>query len=200
MKRLFLVMFTLLLANSATSAQTVPRPAARATESTGAPPSDDVYVIGPEDVLSINVWKEPDITKEVIVRPDGKIGMPLLGDVQASGLTPGQLQDRIAEGLKKYVSGPTVSVIVNAIHSHVVYITGRVGSAGVYVLGAPTTIIELLIRAGGLGEFAKSEEIQILRKEGNEVQRLRFNYKQFIEGKDYKQNILLRRGDIVIVP
>ena len=126
--------------------------------------------------------------------------MPLLGDVQASGLTPRQLQERVAEALKKYVSGPTVSVIVTAIHSNVVYVTGSVGKAGVYVLGAPTTIVELLIRAGGFSEFAKSEDIQILRKEGNSIRRYRFNFKQFIEGKDYQQNILLRRGDIVIVP
>ena len=159
------------------------------------------FIIGPEDVLSIFVWHEPELTNKVTVRPDGKIGIPLLNDVQASGLTPKQLQENIAEGLKKFVTGPQVSVVVQEIRSQNVYVTGAVTKPGAYALGGPLTVMELLIRAGGLQEFAKSEDIQILRKDGdNKPHRLRFNYKTFAEGKDYQQNVLLRNGDMVMVP
>lgn len=165
------------------------------------PAQAEEYVIGPEDVLAINVWKEPELTSRVIVRPDGKIGMALLNEIQAGGLTPRQLQESISDGLKKYMSTPpSVSVIVNEIRSPVVYISGNVGKAGVYILGSPTTIMEMLIRAGGLSEFAKSEEVQILRPEGNSTRRFRFNFKTFSEGRDFQQNIPLRRGDIILVP
>jgi polysaccharide biosynthesis/export protein len=158
------------------------------------------YVIGPEDVLRINVWREPELSVEVTVRPDGKIGLPLLNDIQAAGLTPTQLQTNITEGIRRFVSGPSVSVMVIEIRSQIVYITGAVGKPGVYVLGGPMTIMELLIRAGGLAEFAKSEEIQILRTEGGVTRQTRFNYKHFIEGRDYQQNVYLRTKDMVIVP
>jgi polysaccharide export outer membrane protein len=158
------------------------------------------FTIGPEDVLSITVWHEPDLTNRVTVRPDGKIGIPLLNDVQAGGLTPKQLQQQITEGLKRFVSGPQVSVIVQEIHSQIVYITGAVARPGVYPLGHPMTVMELLVLAGGLSEFAKSEEIQILRRESDELRRFRFNYKQFIEGRDYQQDNFLRTGDMIIVP
>jgi polysaccharide biosynthesis/export protein len=160
----------------------------------------DEYIIGPEDVLMINVWMEPEITSRVVVRPDGKIGLSLLNEVEASGLTPRQLQERITQGLREFVSGPTVSVIVQEIRSNRVFITGAVGRSGEYVLGAPTNVMQLLVRAGGLTEFAKSEEITIVRVEGNRTRRLRFNYKQFIEGRDFQQNIQLQRGDMIIVP
>jgi polysaccharide export outer membrane protein len=162
--------------------------------------STEDFTIGPEDVLSITVWHEPDLTNRVTVRPDGKIGIPLLNDVQASGLTPKQLQEQITEGLKKFVSGPQVSVVVQEIHSQIVYITGAVARPGVYPLGRPLTVMEVLVRSGGLTEFAKSEEIQVLRKEGGKLRRLRFNYKQFAEGKNYQQDISLRSGDMIIVP
>jgi len=157
------------------------------------------FVIGPEDVLSIVVWHEPDLTNKATVRPDGKIGIPLLNDVQASNLTPKQLQQRITEGLKQFLADPSVSVIVQEIHSQVVFVTGAVGKPGVYPLGRPMTVMELLIRAGGLAEFAKSDDIQILRKEDNKLHRYRFNYKQFAEGKN-TEDPQVRSGDMVIVP
>jgi polysaccharide export outer membrane protein len=158
------------------------------------------FVIGPEDVLSIFVWHEAELSNKVTVRPDGKIGIPLLNDIQASGLTPRQLQENITEGLKKFVTGPQVSVVVQEIHSQVAYVTGAVAKPGVFPLGGPMTIMEILVRAGGMAEFAKTEEIQILRKENDKPRRFRFNYKTFAEGKDYQQNILLQNGDMVIVP
>jgi polysaccharide export outer membrane protein len=161
----------------------------------------DEFIIGPEDVLSIFVWHEPDLTNKVTVRPDGKIGLPLLNDIQASGLTPKRLQENITESLKRFLTtGPQVSVVVQEIRSQVIYITGAVAKTGVYPLGGPTTVMEALVRAGGVAEFAKAEEIQILRKNGDKPRRFRFNYKTFSEGKDYQQNIQLRNGDMVIVP
>jgi polysaccharide export outer membrane protein len=163
-------------------------------------PDTEEFIIGPEDVLSVFVWHEPELTNKVIVRPDGKIGIPLLNDVQASGLTPKQLQENIAEGLKRFVTGTQVSVVVQEIHSQVIYITGAVAKPGVYPLGGPMTVMEVLVRAGGLAEFAKAEEIQVLRKSGDKPHRFRFNYRSFSEGKDYQQNIQMRNGDMVIVP
>ncbi len=159
------------------------------------------FTIGPEDVLSITVWHEPDLSNtKVTVRPDGKIGIPLLNDIQAGGLTPKQLQEQVTEGLKQFVTGPQVSVIVQEIHSQIVYVTGAVARPGAYPLGRPMTVMELLVRAGGLSDFAKSEEIQILRKESDKLRRYRFNYKQFSEGRNYQQDISLRSGDMIIVP
>jgi polysaccharide export outer membrane protein len=169
--------------------------------SAAAFPQTEEFIIGPEDVLSVIVWHEPEFTNSrVIVRPDGKIGITLLNDVQASGLAPKQLQARLTEELKKYISNPQVSIIVQEIHSQVAYVTGAVNRPGVYALGGPTTVMEILVRAGGLGEFAKVDDIQILRKEGEKQRRFRFNYKLFSEGKDYQQNILIRSGDMIIVP
>ncbi|HYR88025.1 MAG TPA: polysaccharide biosynthesis/export family protein [Terriglobia bacterium] len=164
------------------------------------PPAAEDYIIGPEDVLSIFVWHEAELTNKVTVRPDGKIGIPLLNDIQANGLTTKQLQENITEGLKRFVTGPQVSVVVQEIHSQVIYITGSVIKPGVLPLGGPMTVMEALIRAGGIAEFAKSEEIQILRKAGSNTRRFRFNYKTFAEGKDYQQNVRLLNGDMVIVP
>lgn len=162
--------------------------------------SADEFVIGPEDVLSVAVWHEPELTdNKVIVRPDGKIGLPLLNDVQAAGLTPKHLQENITESFKTFLTDPQVSVLVQEIHSQVVFIIGAVKAPGAYAIGTPTTVMELLVRAGGLVEFAKSDEIQIVRKESGKSRRFIFNYKQFVEGKNYQQNIRLRSGDMVIV-
>jgi polysaccharide biosynthesis/export protein len=163
-------------------------------------PDIDEFIIGTEDVLSVFVWHEPELTNKVVVRPDGKIGIPLLNDVQASGLTPKQLQENIAQGLKRFITGAQVTVVVQEIHSQVVYITGAVAKPGVYPLGGPLTVMEILVRAGGVADFAKTEEIQILRKTGDKPNRFRFNYKTYSEGKDYQQNIPMRNGDMVIVP
>lgn len=158
------------------------------------------YIIGPEDVLSINVWREAELTQTVIVRPDGKIGLPLLNDVQASGLTTSQLRESITNGIREFVATPIVTVVVSEIRSQVVYVMGSVGKPGTFLLGSPTSIIELLAKAGGPTEFAKPEETQIIRKEGAATKRIKFNLKTFIDGRDYQQNIQLRPGDIVIVP
>ncbi len=159
------------------------------------------YVIGLEDVLAVNVWKEPELSlKEVVVRPDGKISLPLVGDIQASGLTSMQLQDRISEKLKEFVASPNVTVSVLKVVSHSVSIVGEVRTPGTYVLGAPETVVELLARAGGLTEYANKKDISVIRKENGRTLQFRVNYKDIIKGKNLQQNILLKNGDIVLVP
>lgn len=159
------------------------------------------FVIGLEDILSVNVWREPDLSvKEVMVRPDGKISLPLIGDIQASGLTPMQLQKQITERMKEFVAEPTVAVVVLKIASRSVSIVGQVARPGVYYLGAPLTVLELLARAGGLREEANEKGISIVREENGKTTSYRFNYKDVSKGKSLQQNIYLKNGDIVIVP
>ena len=159
------------------------------------------YVIGLEDVLSINVWREPDLSiKEVIVRPDGKISMPLIGDIQTSGLTPMQLGEHITEEMKHYVASPTVSVVVLKIGSRYISIVGKVARPGIYYLGSTMTVLELLARAGGLQEEAKEKDISVVREEGGRSVRFPFNYRDVSKGKNLNQNIILKNGDVVIVP
>ena len=159
------------------------------------------YVIGLEDVLAINVWREPDLSlKEVAVRPDGKISLPLVGDIQASGLTPNQLQEQIVERMKLFVASPNVAVVVLRIGSLSVSIVGKVAKPGVYYLGSPMTVLELLARAGGLTEEAKRKSISIIRKEGGRTVPHPFNYADVSKGKSLQQNIILKTGDVVVVP
>ena len=161
----------------------------------------DDYVIGLEDILSVNVWREPELSvKEVVVRPDGKISMPLIGDIQASELTPMQLKDRITEKMKEYVAAPSVSIVVLRIGSRSVSIVGQVAKPGIYYLGAPMTVLELLSRAGGIGVEANKKKISIIRTEGGRTTSYLFNYKEVSKGINLKQNIELKNGDQVIVP
>jgi len=160
----------------------------------------DGYVIGPEDVLSIVVFMEDQLSTKVTVRADGKIALLLLDEVQASGLTPVQLKQTITQGLKKYLANPQVFVIPLEIHSQYVYIVGSVAKPGVYALGASLRITELLVRAGGLLEFAKDDRIVVIREQGTVKNRFPFNYKTFLQGKNFKQDIQLQSRDMVIVP
>jgi polysaccharide export outer membrane protein len=168
------------------------------------PSSEEVpkdFVIGLEDVLAVNVWKEPELSvKEVMVRPDGKISLPLVGDVQASGFSPKQLQDRITEKMKEFVASPNVTVVVLKIASRSVSIVGQVAKPGVYYLGAPMTVLELLARAGGFREEAKKKDISIVREEAGRTVSFKFNYKDVSKGKNLQQNVALKNGDVIIVP
>lgn len=178
---------------------TAPPAAAQASKSPAAASKD--YVIGLEDVLSVFVWREPELSvKEVVVRPDGKITLPLINDISASGLTVNQLQEQITEKLKDFVASPSVTVVVVRIVSQRVSIVGEVGQPGVYALSSPMTVLELLARAGGLREYAKRKDIAVVRHEGNKTVRYKFNYKDVSAGKNLEQNITLKNGDIVIVP
>lgn len=159
------------------------------------------YVIGPEDVLQVLYWREKDMSAEVTVRPDGMITLPLLNDVQAAGLTPEQLRDKINELSKKFLQeDPTVTVVIKAINSRKVFITGSVTKPGPYALTSPTTVLQLIAMAGGLTEFADQGKIGVMRQENGKLVRYPFNYKNVAKGKNLDQNIELKPGDTVIVP
>ena len=154
------------------------------------------YVIGSEDVLAVNIRKEPEISRTVPVRPDGKITLPLIGDVQASGLTPQKLESTLKEGLKAYVANPEVTVIVQEVKSLKFNIVGEINHPGSFALSQPMTVLDAIAVGGGLRDFAKGSKIYVLR--GNT--RLPFNYKDVIKGKKLNQNVILQSGDTVVVP
>jgi polysaccharide biosynthesis/export protein len=161
----------------------------------------DDYIIGSDDVLAINVWKEPDLSRTVPVRPDGKITLPLVGDIGASGNTPKQLQASIEQDLSKYISKPTVTVIVQEAKSHKFNIVGQVQKPGTYLLTSPMTVLDAIALAGGFRDWAKVKSIYVLRANANSVRaKLAFNYKKVIKGNGIEQNIQLRTGDTVVVP
>ena len=162
--------------------------------------ADPNYVIGAQDVLDINVWKEPDVSRIVPVRPDGKISLPLLNDVQAAGLTPAQLAAQITESLKKYVTNPQVTVIVTTINSQRVYILGEVTRPGAFPLIPGMSVLQALSSAGGFTQFAKVKSIFVRRLENGKETKFPFNYKDVISGKKPEQDILLKAGDTIVVP
>jgi polysaccharide biosynthesis/export protein len=157
------------------------------------------YVIGSDDVLQISVWKEPDLHETLPVRPDGKISMPLLNDVQAAGLTPLQLKDSITEKLKKYIADPRVTVVVTAMNSRRIFVTGEVTHTGPMPLLPHMTMLQALAQAG-FTQFANLKGIYLLRTENGKQMKLPFNYKEVIKGNHPEQNIALRPGDTVVVP
>lgn len=163
--------------------------------------NNDNYVIGIDDLLSINVWKEPDISRAVPVRSDGKISLPLVGEVTAGGQTPKALKAEITEKLKNYISEPEVTVIVQEMRSKKFNIMGQVGRPGSYQLSGNMTVLDGLAIAGGFRDFAKKKDIYVLRKKADGTdERLPFNYKDVIKGKNSQQNVQLMPGDTVVVP
>jgi polysaccharide export outer membrane protein len=158
-------------------------------------------VIGNDDQLAINVWKEPDLTRTIPVRSDGKISLPLVGEIQAEGRTPLQLEQDIAARLKNYITEPEVTVIVEQINSQKFNILGQVNKPGSYALSTATTVLDAIAAAGGFRDFAKQKSIYILRQDANGVEaRIAFNYKDVIKGKNPQQNIKLEPRDTIVVP
>jgi polysaccharide biosynthesis/export protein len=162
--------------------------------------TDPSYIIGPEDVLDINVWKEPDMTRTVPVRPDGKISLPLINDVQAAGSTPQQLAAMVTDKLRKYVQEPQVTVIVTAINSQRVFVVGEVLRAGAFPLIPGMTVLQALSSAGGFTTFADVKRIHVMRMVNGKQENLPFNYRDVLKGDNPSQNIKLQPGDTVIVP
>jgi len=158
------------------------------------------YVIGAEDIVAVVFWREKELSTEAAVRPDGMITVPLLNDIHAAGLTPEQLRERIRTGAAKFVEDPTVTVVVKAINSRKVFITGLVSKPGQYPIAGPTSVMQLIAMAGGLQEYANSKRILIMRTEGGEQVAKPFNYQDVLNRKNLKQNIDLLPGDTVIVP
>jgi polysaccharide export outer membrane protein len=161
-----------------------------------APVDPKSYVIGPEDVVLIHVWHEQELSGAHSVRPDGKITLPLVGDVVAGGVTPEILKDRVTQAISEIVKAPQVSVFIRQVNSKKYYITGEARRTGPFPLITPITVFEALSNAGGLGEFAKKKKIVVWRK----GQRINFNYKEVAAGKNLEQNIYLEPGDHIIVP
>jgi polysaccharide biosynthesis/export protein len=171
------------------------KPAATAQEQEAS--SD--YVIGADDTLRISVWKEPDLSEVLPVRPDGKISMPLLNDIPAAGLTPLQLKDSITEKLKKFIADPRVTVVVTAMNSQRIFVSGEVLHSGPTTLLPHMTMLQALSQAG-FTQFANLKGIYLLRTENGKQEKIPFNYKEVIKGNHPEQNIMLKPGDTVVVP
>lgn len=161
---------------------------------------DNTYIIGDDDVLEISVWKEPELSKSITVRPDGKISMPLVGELQAAGRTPLQLEQNIKEKLLTYMTDPEVVVIVEKINSENFNVVGMVTRPGSYPLTVTTTVMDAIAMAGGFKDFAKKKDIRILRQTPNGTEsRFTFNYDDYVKGKHPQANIRLQPGDTVVV-
>lgn len=173
--------------------------AAKAAQPQRAVPEE--FVIGPGDVLAINVWKEAEVSRVVPVRSDGRISLPLIGEVQSSGRTPRQLEADITKRLKDYVADPAVTVVVQEIHSQKINVLGMVSHPGSFPLAKPMTVVDAIATAGGFRDFAKQKDIYILRRDdAGKPTRYAFNYRDVVKGLHSEQNIELQSGDTVIVP
>ena len=173
---------------------TVPKTAEEAAKQT----DEAEYRIGPQDVLQIDVWKEPEITRTIPVRPDGKISLPLLNDVQAAGLTAMQLAGKIREGLTKYLTNPQVTVTVTQINSRRIFVTGEVVKSGALPLLPGMTVLQALSSSGGFTQFAREKGIYILRTENGKQVKLPYNYREVLKGK--QEDVVLQPGDVIVVP
>ncbi len=186
------------VAESSTAAPpAVSAPAPLRGQAIVAPPD---YVFGPRDVLGVVFWREPDLSTDVVVRPDGMITLPLLNDVQAAGLKPTDLRDILNKAAEAFVEHPEATVVVKEINSRKVFITGQVARPGAYDLPGPTTVVQLIAMAGGLNEFADDRRIAILRIERGYAMSYAFNYREVARRINLRQNIPLLPGDTVIVP
>jgi polysaccharide biosynthesis/export protein len=200
----------LMLIGSIALAQAAPAPPApsaasdktasdKATTAVSASQAGPEYVIGPEDALHIAVWREADLTASLPVRPDGKISLPLLDDVQAAGLTPKQLANSITEKLKKFLADPRVTVVVTQINSKRIYLVGEVLHVGATPMLPNMTVLQALSSAG-LNQFANTKRIYVLRTENGKQQKLPVNYRKLVKGEQIEQNYLLQPGDTIVVP
>ncbi|MFI5330364.1 MAG: polysaccharide biosynthesis/export family protein [Desulfobaccales bacterium] len=162
--------------------------------------TQETYQLGPEDAIEISVWKEPDLTKQLVVRPDGKISYPLVGEIQAAGMTVKQLQDEISKRLGKYVTDANVTVILVKTQYYKVFVTGKVNKPGDFVVGRPTDVMQAISIAGGLTPFASPSSIVVLRKVGGKDEVMPFNYNDVSQGRSLEQNRTLLPGDVVVVP
>jgi polysaccharide biosynthesis/export protein len=174
------------------------QPAADAAVQGVALPAD--YVIGPDDVLQVVFWQEKDLSAEVVVRPDGRISLPLINEVTASGSTPAQLRTAIMQAASRFVTDPSLTIFVKTINSRKVFVMGMVTRPGPYPLNDSMTILQMLATAGGLAEYAKANEIVVMRTEQGQTKSFKFNYNDVRKGKNLQQNIALRPGDTIVVP
>jgi polysaccharide export outer membrane protein len=189
----------------------LPQPAASATAAAGAGPAAaaaavdpridaaSAFQIGPEDILDISVWKNPELSRVVPVRPDGKVSLPLVNDIQAAGLTPATLRKQVTDRLSEFIPAPEVSVMVREVHSRKVAVVGAVKTPGRFELKSPMTVLEVIALAQGFTDFAARDRIVVLRQNGTTATRMPFNYRKIAEGAE-QENFLVKPGDIVVVP
>jgi polysaccharide biosynthesis/export protein len=199
----FLLLAIPAAAQQDSSAKQVVRPAAPAGPSETPrviAAADPNYVIGAQDVLDISVWKEPEVSRVVPVRPDGRISLPLLNDVQAAGLTPAALAAQITDSLKKYVTNPQVTVIVTTINSQRVYLLGEVMRPGAFPMIPGMTVLQAISSGGGFTQYARTKAIYVLRNENGKQVKYPFSYKEVLNGKKPEQDIPLKAGDTIVVP
>ena len=162
--------------------------------------SEETYLLGPEDIVKVSVWKDEQLTQEVVVRPDGMISFPLVGDVSVAGRTVEEVRLELVKRLGKFIPNPHVSVLAVKLHSYKIYLTGRVHKPGEYLVGHYTDVLQALSLAGGLTPYAAENDIKIMRRVKGEQRVFRFRYGDVRNGKALEQNILLQRGDVVVVP
>jgi len=183
---------------------TAPAAPAAVAPRPGSVPADvkplEDYVIGTDDLLTVSFWREKELSTDVVVRPDGKITLPLINDVYAAGLTPDQLREKVLAEAARYLEDPSPTVVVKQINSRKVFITGEVSKPGPYALTAPTSVLQLIAMAGGLQEFAQKKDIMILRMEAGRQIAFRFDYSSVVKRKNLQQNIFLKPGDTIVVP
>ena len=189
----------------------LPQPAATASGATSAGPATSAaaveprvdaastFQIGPEDILDISVWKNPDLSRVVPVRPDGKVSLPLVNDIQAAGLTPATLRRQVTDRLSEFIPAPEVSVMVREVHSRKVAVVGAVKTPGRFEMKSPMTVLEVIALAQGFTDFAARDRIVVLRQNGTATTRMPFNYRKIADGAE-QENFLVKPGDIVVVP
>ena len=194
------ILFVTLLCTAVAGEQEATRKQEPSQNSHAPSGAETEYKIGPQDVIRIDVWKEPDISRTIPVRPDGKVSLPLLNDVQAAGLTTMELAASLRESLSKYLNNPQVTVTVTEINSRRVYVTGEVGKVGALSLLPGMTVLQALTSAGGFTQFAKLKNIYVLRTEDGKQVKHPFNYKEVVKGNLAEQNIQLQPGDVIVVP
>jgi polysaccharide export outer membrane protein len=174
--------------------------AGTANEQADAMSSEPGYMLGPEDVIAISVWKDENLTREAVVRPDGMVSFPLVGDVPAAGRTVEDLRIDLVKRLARFIPVPHVTVSATKILSYKIYVLGRVNRPGEYLVGHYTDVLQALSLAGGLTPFASENDIKVMRRDHGEQRAIPFRYGDAQKGKDLKQNIVLQRGDVIVVP
>jgi polysaccharide biosynthesis/export protein len=197
---LILVIIGMFLSTLGCASHVSPRVESEAAIAEITPPDQERYRLGPEDVVEVSVWKEPDMTKQLVVQPDGKIFYPLVGEIRAAGKTVKQLQDEISKRLEKFVTDASVTVILLKTQYYKFFVTGKVNKPGEFLVGRPTSALQAIAMAGGLTPFASPRNIKIVRKLGGIDEVYPFNYKDVSKGLLMSQDILLQPGDVVVVP
>ncbi len=197
------LLFFVLILSIPFSASCAPPAVKKATPQRKVPvqkEADSTYKIGAGDVLAIQVWREPSLSGQFTVRPDGKITFPLLNDIKTEGLTPLELKAALEKRLSKFISSPVVTVGVQEVNSKNIYVLGKVNTPGKYPLTTETTVLQAIAEAGGLAEWAEGDDIVILRKENGSQKKIEFDYDDVSQGKHLEQNITLKPGDTIVVP